>query len=214
MQDGKGGVVILVVRVLANTVMVMSAPPYPSIRAMAGAAAALMLAACAGERPASIGEFSQVLASHDSATLALGVWCERRELASPATIRAEPAGAGSAAAITAEVRAQLALGADEPFGYRHVALRCGETTMSVAHNFYVPARLTEAMNVQLATTNTPFGRVVQPLDFSRERLDDVMGPAPECPADTIMTHRAVLRRADGLPISFVIECYTPANLAP
>lgn len=173
-----------------------------------------MLLACTSERPASISAFSRVLASHDSATLALGQWCARRKLADPAAIRAEPAGVASAAAMTDAVRAHLALGPDEPFGYRHVALRCGETTLSVAHNFYVPARLTEDMNTQLATTNTPFGRVVQPLDFTRERLDDLIGAAPECPSDTIMTHRALLRRADGMPISFVIECYTPANLSP
>ena len=115
-------------------------------------------------------------------------------------------------APSVQVRRMLEVDADEPLGYRHVALVCGSTTMSVAHNWYVPGRLTAQMNQVLDTTNTPFGRAVADLDFSRERLESVEGPTADCPGDTVLTHRAILRRRDAKPISTVIECYTPANL--
>ena len=111
------------------------------------------------------------------------------------------------------VRMALGIGAEEPLAYRHVRLRCGGTVLSDAKNWYVPARLTPAMNTALETTRTPFGTVVRPLGFTRERLESRRGRAAECPAGTVLSHKAVLRLADGRGISFVAECYTRANLA-
>lgn len=85
--------------------------------------------------------------------------------------------------------------------------------LSVAHNWYVPNRLEPHMNHTLETTDTPFGRVVGPLGFHRERLAEKRGRMAECPAGTVLSHRAVLRLADGRAISLVVECYTRANLS-
>ncbi len=106
----------------------------------------------------------------------------------------------------------LGIGPGEPFAYRHVRLVCGDTTLSDAQNWYVPARLTSAMNQTLETTDTPFGKVVAPLGFRRERLAAQRGRSADCPAGTVLSHRAVLRLADGRAISLVAECYTRANL--
>lgn len=104
------------------------------------------------------------------------------------------------------------MGPDEAVAFRHVRLACGDTVLSDAQNWYVPARLTNDMNQTLETTETPFGRVVAPLQFHRERLDQMRGAMAECPRGTILSHRALLRAASGKPISLVVECYTRANL--
>ena len=97
--------------------------------------------------------------------------------------------------------------------FRHVQLLCGTAVLSDAKNWYVPARLTSAMNAALLTTDTPFGTIVRPLGFRRERLESRRGRAAECPAGTVLSHKAVLRLADGRGISLVAECYTATNLA-
>ncbi|WP_240481406.1 hypothetical protein [Novosphingobium fuchskuhlense] len=119
---------------------------------------------------------------------------------------------GASEAATPAVRAALGVGTGEPLAFRHVRLRCGGTVLSIAKNWYVPARLTPAMNTTLETTRTPFGTVVRPLGFHRERLESRRWRAAECPAGTVLSHKAVLRLADGRGISFVAECYTRANL--
>lgn len=120
---------------------------------------------------------------------------------------------GPATPEPADARALLQVPPAAPLGYRHVGLSCGGRTLSVAHNWYVPERLTPAMNATLAATRTPFGKVAAPLDFRRERLDSRRGARPECPADTILSHRALLRLPDGRPLALLVECYTRENLA-
>lgn len=175
------------------------------------AALALLLAACSTPQSSLLARFEATLAAQDSATAALGQWCEARNIAEPAQIRAIPV-VGSDRAATAQIRAVLGVDAAEPLGYRHVRLTCGETVLSDAQNWYVPSRLTADMNRQLETTQTPFGTVVAPLGFRRERGPAQRGAAPGCPADTLLSHSAVLRLPDGRAISTVVECYTPANL--
>jgi hypothetical protein len=177
------------------------------LRMPAGLGLALLVAGCSP----SLSRFERTLAANDSATAALGQWCAARGIAAPATIRAiadrsanEPASAAT--------RAALGIGADEPVAFRQVRLACGTDVLSEAKNWYVPARLTPAMNATLLASDTPFGTVVRPLGFRRERLTSQRGRAPECPAGTVLSHRAVLRLADGSGISLVIECYTLANL--
>ena len=171
------------------------------------ALAVLVLAGCSDR----LGEFRRALAAQDSATAALGQWCETRRIARPATIRAERI--TDALAPSAEVRGLLQAGAQDAIGYRHVRLSCGGTVLSVAHNWYLPARLTPAMNRALDTSDTPFGRVVAPLGFTRRRLEEVRGAVTGCPRGTILAHRGLLVGPDGAPFSLVIECYTRANLA-
>lgn len=171
-------------------------------------ALALALASCASPLP----RFEAALAANESATAALGAWCGQRAIADPPTIRAVADRARHEPPGDAVLEA-LAIGEGEDVAYRHVRLACGNAVLSVAHNWYVPGRLEPAMNRTLETTDTPFGRVVAPLRFTRERLAARRGRMAECPAGTVLSHRAVLRRADRLPISLVVECYTRANLA-
>jgi hypothetical protein len=153
----------------------------------------------------------RTLAANDSATAALGQWCAARGIAKPATIRAQADRTANEAPSPA-TRTALGVSAEEPVAFRHVQLICGTSVLSDAKNWYVPARLTSAMNAALLATDTPFGTVVRPLGFHRERLKSRRGRAAECPAGTVLSHKAVLRLADGRGISLVAECYTAANL--
>lgn len=168
-----------------------------------------LLPALTGCSP-TLNDFERTLAANDSATAALGQWCERRRFAEPPVIRAlsDPA----ASPVSAIIRQNLEISRDEPVAYRHVRLVCGERTLSVAHNWYVPSRLTPDMNRALATTDTPFGKVVAPLRFQRERLAQTRGAMEQCPRGTILSHQARLRTAQGELISLVIECYTKENI--
>ena len=162
---------------------------------------------------ADVAALEATLAAQDSATAALGQWCAARGIAESATIRAEPV-RGEAHKPPRDGQQRLAIAAGEPLGYRHVRLSCGGTVLSEAHNWYVPARLSPAMNATLAETDTPFGRVAAPLGFRRERLESRRGASAGCPPGTILSHRAMLRLPDGRPLSLLVECYTAANLAP
>lgn len=175
-------------------------------RAAAGLALAL-LASCTAPR---LAQFERTLAAQDSATAALGDWCSARRIGDPPTIRAEQVPASPQP--TPDIRRLLGVTEAEPLAYRHVRLACGPAVLSEADNWYVPARLTSEMNRTLATTQTPFGKVVSPLGFRRERLSAQRGRAGDCPQGTVLSHRALLRLPDGKPLSLVTECYTKANL--
>lgn len=172
-------------------------------------APALLLTGCAAR--ARLSDLEAVLASRDSATLALEEWCAQRAIAEPAKIRAVPVDAHPAP-LPDDGRALLGTAADEAIAYRHVALACGDTVLSVAHNWYRPGKLTAAMNDELASSETSFGKVVAPLGYQRERLESAPGAGPGCPKNTVLTHRALLRLPDGAPLALLVECYTEANL--
>jgi len=171
------------------------------------------------------------LLSHDSATLTLERWCARHQLAATSTIVADRVG-GDDKQVPSDVRAQLRADPDHPIAYRQVRLRCGDRILSKADNWYVPSRLTPEMNRMLATSDTAFGRVVQPLRFQRHTLSArlLWSPLPDgwdtgrsrwpkanadvavSVPDQVIEHRALLTRADGVPFSYVIETYTGAVL--
>jgi hypothetical protein len=180
-----------------------------ALRAIRAALLPCVLALTACTNPA-LPRFEATLAAQPSATVALAQWCAAR-LASPATIHA--LADRTARPAPADVRRALGVSGQEALGYRHVRLACGDVVLSDAQNWFVPARLTPAMNEALATSQTPFGTVVAPLHFTRERLAAKRGALPGCPEGTVLSHRAVLRRPDGAAISLVIECYTRAMLA-
>ncbi len=114
--------------------------------------------------------------------------------------------------------------------YRRVRLSCGATVLSEAENWYVPSRLTADMNAQLESTDTPFGKVVQPLHFRRhtlaanllwhplpegwERQSRATHPAkaPLAIPSQVLQHRAVLSLPDGTQVSEVLETYLGAVL--
>lgn len=170
------------------------------------------------------------LLSHDSATLTLERWCGAHELAMPAKVIAQRVH-GQDKPLSPELRAQMGIDAQEPVKYRRVQLMCGAHVLSEADNWYVPARLTAAMNSQLDNSDTPFGKVVQPLHFRRQTLDAnvLWSPLPNgwekrgvvsAPSGTtlqipshILQHRAVLYTSDNRPFSLVVETYTDQLLA-
>ncbi len=165
------------------------------------------------------------LLSHDSATITLQHWCDAHRLASPARITAERV-RDAAKPVSATQREQLQIPPAEEVRYRKVRLLCGTLVLSEADNWYVPSRLTPQMNRLLDTTDTPFGLVVQPLHFQRHTLsaDLLWQPLPAswemssptaaeeagelCFPHQVLQHRALLRLADGRPISEVVETYT------
>ena len=62
------------------------------------------------------------------------------------------------------------------------------------------------MNRALDTTDTPFGTVVKPLEFHRQRLSAVVLDGRRA----ILRHEALLETPDGTPFSLVVETYLRA----
>jgi chorismate-pyruvate lyase len=181
------------------------------------------------EITAVVATLNATLLSQPSATVTLETWCRDHHLAAEPKIvaRAIP---GVDKPLTASQREELAIGQDEPVRYRHVELVCGERVLSVADNWYVGGRLTPEMNQLLETTQTPFGRAVAALHFTRRTIEATylwspLAPGWESsrqapvyasgltPPSEILRHRAVLSRGDGLPFSEVVETYTGEMLA-
>lgn len=169
------------------------------------------------------------LLSRDSATLTLDDWCAAHTIAPPGTKVVADRDRAVVKAPTAEQRRLLGVGAEEPIRYRRVRLRCGDVVMSEADNWYVPSRLTPQMNAALESTDTPFGRVVQPLRFHRQTLSArlLWSPLPvgwdsgtPMPAATavldmakhVIENQALLVTAAGVPFSQVVETYTDGVL--
>jgi len=164
---------------------------------------------------------ADLLASR-SATLTLDRWCADHRIADNAQIFAKRI-AGIDKNLTAEQRERLQIGNDEPVRYRRVFLMCGDYVLSEADNWYVASRLTPEMNKLLDESDTPFGRVVQPLHPTRETfamevfyqpLDKNYVPKPDekdTPLDLpehLFEHRALLFDAGHQPFSEVHEIYT------
>jgi len=170
------------------------------------------------------------LLSHDSATGTLERWCSAHRLATPARITAERV-RDAAKSPSADQRQRLRLAPADEVRYRRVRLLCGTVVLSEADNWYVPSRLTPEMNQLLDTTDTPFGRAVQPLHFQRHTISSEllwpllpegweMKPASEavdvhdlCFPAQVLRHRALLTLPDGTPFSEVVETYTSNVLA-
>jgi chorismate-pyruvate lyase len=170
------------------------------------------------------------LLSHDSATLTLEHWCGAHHMASPARVIALRV-RGDDKLLPPDWRAQLAIGAAEPVRYRRVQLKCGDHVLSEADNWYLPNRLTAAMNRQLDSSDVPFGKVVQPLHFRRKTLsaDLLWSPLPAgwelhraqmrptagplAMPHFLLQHRALLLAGDGRPFSALVETYTDQVLA-
>jgi chorismate-pyruvate lyase len=165
------------------------------------------------------------LLSHDSATLTLERWCAEHRLAAPAQVVAMRV-SGIDKAPSSDQRRELNVSDSEPVRYRRVRLLCGTAVLSEADNWYVPSRLTAAMNEQLETTDAPFGKVVQALRFRRHTLAAQLlwqplpagwemaearmpdGKGNLAIPSQVLQHRALLMLADGTPVSEVLETYT------
>ena len=147
---------------------------------------------------------AELLAS-TSATFTLEAWCADHRMATEPkivairirTVQKQP---GAAVLRRLDVRAASEV------RYRRVELRCGAHVMSEADNWYVPSRLTPEMNTLLETTDTPFGKAVQPLHPYRRTIGVAMLWVPMVAIPTyVFEHRAVLYTADHRPFSEVVE---------
>ncbi len=167
---------------------------------------------------------AEVLAGR-SATLVLEKWCLDHGLSGGAEAKIVAQSVkGADKPVTVEQRQRLQISADEPVRFRHVRLTCGNNVLSEADNWYVPSRLTTEMNRQLDETDTPFGKVVRPLEPYRQTFFAKLlwHPLPEgwetapLPGstekqldmpDALFEHKAVLFSKDHLPFSEVDEVY-------
>ena len=119
------------------------------------------------ETLASIETLNADLLAGSSATRTLEHWCAVHAMAADPKLHAELV-RGADAPLDEAGRRRLGLAAGEPVRYRRVRLTCGGHVLSEADNWYVPPRLTPEMNRLLDTTDTPFGKVVAALHFTRE----------------------------------------------
>ncbi len=159
-----------------------------------------------------------------SATLTLEKWCRRQHRGEEPRIVALRL-KGRPKALPSEEREWLQASPEEEVRHRKVQLRCGSRVLSEADNWYLPNRLTADMNRLLDTTDTPFGKAVQPLDPRRRTLEVKLLWSPlsgshvrdgsrrvEIP-DSVFEHRAVLYSGAHKPLSLVRETYKRQLLA-
>jgi chorismate-pyruvate lyase len=174
---------------------------------------------------------AEILASR-SATATLEKWCADHALATEPRVVAEVA-AGEPRAADAEQRRRLRADSGEVVRYRRVRLRCGDHVLSEAENWYLPGRLTPEMNHALETSDTPFGRVIAPLEPFRRTFAArlLWSPLPEgwersahavppCQSSgplaipaALFEHRALVLGRDNRPIAEVHEVYQDDLLA-
>jgi chorismate-pyruvate lyase len=171
----------------------------------------------------------ELLAS-TSATRTLETWCGEHHMAAPASIVADRV-AGATKPPTPEQLQRLGVRDASEVRYRHVELRCGAHVLSEADNWYVPGKLTAAMNALLDTTDTPFGKVVRPLEPYRRTIEATMSWSPlphgweqqphaafqpkralAIPKE-VFRHRAILYTAQHVPFAEVVETYRGELLA-
>ncbi len=152
------------------------------------------------DRATRIEALNQALLAGGSATETLERWCAGPVVAVRVAGPDRPPDAATYAMLGAV-----------PVRFRQVHLRGGGLLLSEAENWYVPSRLTPAMNAALDTTDVPFGRVVEPLGCHRRTLEAVIladGGA------FVLRHHAVLVRPDGLAVCVVRELYTREAVSP
>lgn len=169
------------------------------------------------------------LLSHPSATLTLERWCGAHQLAQVPTVVARR-DRGADKPLPDDLRRALGVAADTPVRYRRVQLACGDHVLSEADNWYLPGRLTAAMNRTLDHSDTPFGKVVAPLHFQRHTLSarllwsplpdgwdmhglPIAGKQPLVLPHQLLQHRALLEDDQGHPFSALVETYTEQVLA-
>ncbi|MBX3594129.1 MAG: hypothetical protein KF783_06625 [Sphingomonas sp.] len=142
-----------------------------------------------------------------TATQVLERRCAALGLADPPRVHAEVK-RGTVVASASPARRRLKVGRLEMLGYRRVRLLCGDILLSEATNWFVPARLTPAMNAALDGGDTPFGRVVLPLSPRRVTLSTWMVKAGRVPpGGVVVRHRALVLDGTGRPLAEVVEHY-------
>jgi len=155
-------------------------------------------------------ELQRRLLAGGSATAALERWCAEQGLAPAGRVRAvRIRGTAPPEPAPAAVRAALEVDDSVRLHYRRVHLVCGERVLSSADNWYLPDRLTAAMNDTLDRTDEPFGRVVAALGFERHTLGHApfWPPRPDPGGAVLLEVRALLRDGQRRPFSYVVENY-------
>ena len=104
-----------------------------------------------------------------TATETLLAWCDEHGL-SEGPITVEIRQRFAPALVPDAVLPALELGPGETIHYRQVRLMRGSLPLAAAENWFVPQRLTAAMNEALLRTNVPFGQVIAPLQPLRRTL--------------------------------------------
>ncbi|HKD46273.1 MAG TPA: hypothetical protein VKB67_01150 [Rhizomicrobium sp.] len=164
-----------------------------------------------GNEAASLRAFEARLEANPSATRVLQTWCDAH--APKGTRIAARQIQTAPAPLPREARDALQLRPEDVVHYRRVQLMCGARVLSNAENWYLPGKLTEAMNETLDHTEMPFGAVAAPLHFSRHNLETrYLSPAARDRG--VLRHTAMLLTGKGEPFSFVVETYTREILAP
>lgn len=191
------------------------------ILVVAGLTAPLIAGPCiAAARPAatvqSVADISAL--RHEirvaaSATQVLDRWCNSHHMAPAGAVIAEKI-ANKPVPATEQLRRALQLKASDRVQLRHVRLRCNGHILSVARLWYVPSRLSASMEASLQQTDTPFGKVLAPMHLDRKSagsssawLAKAGRPAAKAPPRILFSQRALMSRADGLPIAYVVEDY-------
>ncbi|MSV27760.1 MAG: hypothetical protein EXQ52_03320 [Bryobacterales bacterium] len=174
---------------------------------------------------------AEILGSR-SATLSLEKWCRDHKLAAEPRIVARVIGVVYVAPASEQLERLEVTSAGE-VKYRRVHLECGGHILSVADNWYVPARLNAEANRLLETTGTPFGTAVRSLKPYRRTLSvkllwlplpegwevgaTAAKPASEAGSlaipDALFEHQAILYTRDHKPFSEVHEVYQRQILA-
>jgi len=171
--------------------------------------------------PARLAHFQQeldrfilMLRDSNSATAMLAQWMNISCADHAAEIVAVERSVGYRAASDIGRLARLQVQAEDAIQYRRVWLMYKGRIVSDAENWYVPARLSPDMRRQLTQSAIPFGTVIGPLAPTRETLSsERLWPGPvqsstgRLPAH-VLRHRALVRNADGCPVSEVQELYT------
>ena len=137
-----------------------------------------------------------------TATDTLLAWCDEHGL-SEGPITVEISQSFAPAVVPDEVLPALELDPSDTIHYRQVRLMRGSLPLAAAENWFVPQRLTAAMNEALIETNVPFGRVIAPLQPARRLL--AVHPQPH--AEIILHHSAVILSKPGTALAFVKESY-------
>lgn len=150
-----------------------------------------------------------------SATAVLERWCRERGAPQSLVAHALPV---EARMPSPAQRERLKLTNHDLVRYRRVRLTCGGRVLSEAENWYVPTRLTPAMNTRLDSSAVPFGRVVEALVPTRRNLGlrPLTGadhPATAAAQEPLFAIEALLLRQDGLPLCEVAEVYLGVVLA-
>jgi hypothetical protein len=183
------------------------------------------------EALALIEQLNAELLASSSATRTLENWCAEHRMAIPARIVATVSRSPQRSASASD-RGLLEIRSGEALRYRHVALACGKHILSEADNWYVPSRLTLAMNHVLETTSTPFGLAIATLKPSRQTLsvEQLWSPLPKgwefgaaqlqsaragrlAIPPFLLRHRAIVFDGAHRPIALVVETYTREVLA-